>query len=196
MSRSTVKDLTQGSPMKLLLGFSGPLLFGFLFQHLYSFVDTAIVGKYLGSAALAAVGSTGSVNFLILGFCMGLCSGFAIPIAQAFGAKDETELRRFVANSIYLCAALSIVMAVVTSALCPTMLRWMNTPEEILDNAVAYIQLIFMAIPITVLYNMSSGVLRSLGDSKTPVYFLAMASLINIVLDLLFILYLKMVVLG
>lgn len=196
MSRSTVKDLTQGSPMKLLLGFSGPLLFGFLFQQLYSFVDTAIVGKYLGSAALAAVGSTGSVNFLILGFCMGLCSGFAIPIAQAFGAKDETELRRFVANSIYLCAALSIVMAVVTSVLCPTMLRWMNTPEEILDNAVAYIQLIFMAIPITVLYNMSSGVLRSLGDSKTPVYFLAMASLINIVLDLLFILTLHMGVRG
>lgn len=196
MSRSTVKDLTQGSPMKLLLGFSGPLLFGFLFQQLYSFVDTAIVGKYLGSAALAAVGSTGSVNFLILGFCMGLCSGFAIPIAQAFGAKDETELRRFVANSIYLCAALSIVMAVVTSVMCPTMLRWMNTPEEILDNAVAYIQLIFMAIPITVLYNMSSGVLRSLGDSKTPVYFLAMASLINIVLDLLFILTLHMGVRG
>ena len=88
MARSTVKDLTQGSPMKLVLGFSCPLLFGFLFQQLYSFVDTAIVGKYLGSASLAAVGSTGSINFLILGFSMGICSGFSIPIAQAFGAKD------------------------------------------------------------------------------------------------------------
>lgn len=182
--------------MKLVLGFAAPLLFGFLFQQLYSFVDTAIVGKYLGSAALAAVGSTGSINFLILGFCMGMCSGFSIPIAQAFGAKDETELRCYVANASYLCAALSIVMAVATALLCPAMLRLMNTPEEIFADAVSYIQLIFAAIPITVLYNMSSGVLRSLGDSKTPVYFLAMASIINIVLDMVFILYLHLGVRG
>ena len=196
MARSTVKDLTQGSPMKLVLGFSCPLLFGFLFQQLYSFVDTAIVGKYLGSAALAAVGSTGSINFLILGFSMGICSGFSIPIAQAFGAKDETELRRFVANAVYVSGAISVVLGVTTALLCPAMLRAMNTPEDIIDNAIRYIQPIFAAIPVTVLYNMSSGVLRSLGDSKTPVVFLAMASLINIVLDLIFILWLRLGVLG
>ena len=196
MARSMVKDLTQGSPMKLVLGFSCPLLFGFLFQQLYSFVDTAVVGKYLGSAALAAVGSTGSINFLILGFSMGICSGFSIPIAQAFGAKDETELRRFVANAVYVSGAISVVLGVTTALLCPAMLRAMNTPEDIIDNAIRYIQPIFAAIPVTVLYNMSSGVLRSLGDSKTPVVFLAMASLINIALDMVFILWLHMGVLG
>lgn len=196
MARAATKDLTVGSPMKLVIGFALPLLFGFLFQQLYSFVDTAIVGKYLGAAKLAAVGSTGSINFLILGFCMGVCSGFSIPIAQAFGAKDETELRRFVANSAYVGAVLSVLMAVVTALACPTLLRWMDTPEEILEDAVNYIQLIFAAIPITVLYNLSSGILRSLGDSKTPVVFLAIASLVNIVLDLLCILVFGMGVRG
>ncbi len=196
MARAATKDLTVGSPMKLVLGFALPLLFGFLFQQLYSFVDTAIVGKYLGAAKLAAVGSTGSINFLILGFCMGVCSGFSIPIAQAFGAKDETELRRCVANAAYVGAALSVLMAAVTALACPTMLRWMDTPEEILGDAVSYIQLIFAAIPVTVLYNLSSGILRSLGDSKTPVIFLAIASLVNIVLDLICILVLGMGVRG
>lgn len=196
MARSTTRDLTQGSPMKLVISFTLPLLFGFLFQQLYNFVDTAIVGKYLGSEALAAVGSTGSINFLILGFCMGICSGFAIPIAQAFGAKDEEELRRFVANAIYVAGAIGIVIAVVTAVLCPWLLRVMNTPEEIIAGAVSYIQPIFAAIPVTVLYNMSSGILRSLGDSKTPVYFLAMAAILNIVLDIVFILVFGMGVMG
>lgn len=196
MSRSHVKDLTQGSPMRLVLGFTVPLLFGFLFQQLYNFVDTAIVGRFLGSSALAAVGSTGAINFLILGFCMGLCSGFAIPIAQAFGSRDETELRRFVGNAVYVSAVLSVVLAVVTSLLCPWMLRLLNTPEDIIGNAIAYIRPIFMAIPVTVLYNMCSGILRSLGDSKTPVYFIALAALVNIVLDVVLILYGGMGVAG
>lgn len=196
MARTTVKDMTIGSPMKLVLGFALPLLFGFLFQQLYSFVDTAIVGKALGAQMLAAVGCTGSLNFLIIGFCSGLCSGFAIPIAQAFGAKEEEELRRYLAHAIYLCAAVSVVLGVGTSLLCPAMLRLMNTDEAIFDAAVSYIQLIFAAIPVTVLYNMAGGVLRSLGDSKTPVVFLAIASLVNIVLDLLFILVFHMGVRG
>ena len=196
MARSAVKDMTQGSPVRLVLGFAGPLLFGFLFQQLYSFVDTAIVGRYMGAEALAAVGSTGSLNFLILGFCMGVCSGFSIPIAQAFGAKDETELRRYVMHSVYLCAVISILMALATGLLCPTLLRWMDTPEEILSGAVSYIQLIFFAIPVTVTYNMASGVMRSLGDSKTPVMFLMMAALMNIVLDVVFILVFRLGVRG
>jgi len=182
--------------MKLILGFAAPLLFGFLFQQFYSFVDTAIVGKYLGAAKLAAVGSTGSINFLVLGFCQGACAGFAIPIAQAFGARDEDGIRHLVATSTYLSAALSIVMAVVTGVLCPQMLRLMNTPEEIIDDAVGYIRIIFLGIPVTILYNMTSGILRSLGDSKTPVYFLILASLVNVVLDLALILYCNMDVMG
>jgi len=196
MSRSTVKDMTQGSPLKLIIGFAVPLLFGSLFQQLYNIVDTAIVGRYLGSHALAAVGSTGCISFLILGFCMGMCSGFSIPVAQAFGARDEAGLRRYVANIIYVSAGLAVILAVVTSLLCPWMLRLLNTPQDIIADAQRYIQPIFMAIPVTVLYNMASGILRSLGDSKTPVFFVATAALINVVLDIVFILHFNMGVMG
>ena len=196
MAKSTIRDMTVGSPMKLILGFAVPLLFGLAFQQLYSFVDTAIVGKVLGATKLAAVGSTGAVNFLILGLCNGMCSGMSIPIAQDFGAKEETELRRHVANAIYVCAVFSVLVAVITGSLCSAILRLMNTDESILPDAVAYIRIIFFAIPVTVLYNMSSGILRALGDSKTPVMFIALASVINIVLDLLFMLGLGMGVEG
>lgn len=196
MSRSAVKDLTEGSPARLVLGFAAPLLFGFLFQQLYSFVDTAIVGRYLGAQALAAVGSTGSINFLILGFCMGICSGFSIPIAHAFGAHDTGALRRCAAHAVYLCIGISLLMALVTGSLTTAMLRLMNTPEEILSDAVAYIRPIFYAIPVTVAYNMASGVMRSLGDSKTPVIFLALAALLNVALDVLLILVFHMGVRG
>ncbi len=194
--KTRTRDLTVGSPMKLILSFAAPLLFGFLFQQFYSFVDTAIVGKYLGAARLAAVGSTGSLNFLVLGFCQGACSGFAIPIAQAFGAKDGKLVRKNVAGSVYLSAAVSVIMAVVTGLFCPVMLRWMNTPEEIIQDSVRYIRIIFLGIPVTILYNMASGILRSLGDSKTPVYFLVLASLINVALDLALILWAGMDVAG
>ncbi len=195
MARNT-RDLTQGSPMKLLIGFSLPLLGGFLFQQLYSFVDTAIVGRFLGYDALAAVGSTGAINFLINGFCMGICSGFAIPIAQAKGAGNETELRRFIMHSVYLCAAISIAMALITGFGSPLLLKLMNTQPELLGMAVAYIQPVFFAIPATVLYNMAAGIMRSLGDSRTPMLAIVIAALCNIVLDLLFILVFKMGVAG
>ncbi len=196
MARNVNRDLTQGSPMKLLIGFSLPLLGGFLFQQLYSFVDTAIVGRFLGYDALAAVGSTGSLNFLINGFCMGLCSGFAIPIAQAKGANDDTELRRFIMHSVYLCAAFSLAMGLLTGLGSPLLLSLMQTQPELMDMAVAYIQPVFFAIPATVLYNMASGVMRSLGDSRTPMLAIVLAALMNIVLDLLFILVFRMGVAG
>ena len=197
MARKNVtRDLTHGSPMKLVVGFALPLLGGFLFQQLYSFVDTAIVGAYLGFDKLAAVGSTGSLNFLINGFCMGICSGFAIPIAQAFGAKDETELRRFVMHAVYLCAGISVLLAVVTGLLTPQLLDLLNTRPELKDDAVAYIRPIFFAIPSTILYNMSAGVMRSLGDGRTPMIAIVIAALMNIALDLLFILGLDMGVEG
>lgn len=182
--------------MKLLIGFSLPLLGGFLFQQLYSFVDTAIVGRFLGYDALAAVGSTGSLNFLINGFCMGLCSGFSIPIAQAKGARNATELRRFVMHSVYLCALFSAAMSLFTGFGSPLLLRLMNTQDELMDMAVGYIQPVFFAIPATVLYNMSAGVMRSLGNSRTPMLAIVIAALMNIVLDLLFILVFHMGVAG
>ena len=190
------RDLTEGNPMKLVVTFAFPLLFGVLFQQFYSFVDTAIVGRYLGAARLAAVGATGSVNFLVLGMCLGLCSGFAIPIAQAFGAKDEKELRKNVWHAIVMSAAMSVIFAAAATLTCRPLLRLMNTPEEILDASASYIRIIFTAIPCCVLYNMASGILRSLGDSRTPVKFLVMASLINIALDLFLILVCKMDVAG
>lgn len=190
------RDLTSGKPMKLVVSFAAPLLFGVLFQQLYSFVDTAIVGRYLGAAKLAAVGATTSVNFLIIGLCLGFCSGFSIPIAQDFGAKDEQSLRRHVWHAIVLSAAFSMVFGVAATLLCKPLLRLMNTPEEILDASASYIRIIFAAIPCCVLYNMASGILRALGDSKTPVLFLILASLVNIALDLLLMIGFRMDVAG
>ena len=118
MAGKAMKDMTKGSPMKLILGFLVPMLFGLLFQQFYSMMDTIIVGKYLGVQALASVGSTGSINFMIIGFCMGICSGFAIPVAQKFGEKNDTALRRYVANSGYLAAGFSVVMTVTVCLLC------------------------------------------------------------------------------
>ncbi|MCR5566064.1 MAG: MATE family efflux transporter [Clostridiales bacterium] len=190
------RDLTEGKPLKLVLSFAAPLLFGLLFQQFYSFVDTAVVGRYLGAEKLAAVGATGSVNFLVIGLCLGFCSGFAIPIAQAFGAKDEHEVRRSVWHAAVLSAGLSLVFGLAATLLCKPLLRLMNTPEEILDSSAAYIRIIFAAIPCCVLYNMASGILRSLGDSRTPVLFLILASLVNIALDLFLIIACGMDVAG
>ena len=181
------KDMTEGSPFRLILHFAVPLLFGLLFQQFYSVIDTVIVGKFLGSEALAAVGSMGSVNFFVIGFCMGLCNGFAIPVAQQFGAKKYPALRRFVANSAWLCILFSIIITISTMLLCHSILVLMKTPDDIFKDAYSYIFIIFAGIPATFLYNMLAGIIRSLGDSKTPVLFLALSSFINIVLDIVLI---------
>ena len=190
------KDMTKGSPMRLILGFAVPLLFGLLFQQFYSMVDTIIVGHYLGVEALAAVGATGSVNFLIIGFCMGVCNGFALPIAQEFGAGNAPKLRRFVANSVWLSVIFAVVMTVVVSLLCHSILQWMRTPENIIDGAYDYIIVIFIGIPVVFLYNVTAAIIRSLGDSRTPVIFLVMAAVLNIFLDLLLIIVIPMGVAG
>lgn len=196
MAKELTKDMTQGSPMKLITGFSVPLLFGFLFQQFYGVVDTFIVGRFLGVNALAGVGSTGSVNFLIIGFCMGICNGFAIPLAHKFGAKDYSGLRRFVANSMWLSIVFAAVLTLIVSVLCRPMLILMKTPQDIFDYAYIYILIIFLGIPTTFLYNMLSGIIRAMGDSKTPLIFLTISSILNVVLDLLFILVFKMGVAG
>lgn len=191
-----IRDMKQGKPMKLILEFSLPLLFGFLFQQFYSLADTVIVGRILGVQALAAVGATGSVNFLIIGFCMGVCSGFGIPIAQKFGAKDEVGLRRFVANSVYLAIVFAVIMTVIVVAFCRPILELMQTPEDIIDRSYQYIVIIFIGIPVTYLYNLLAAYIRSLGDAKTPVIFLTIASLLNIILDFVCILVFNMGVAG
>lgn len=196
MAKDTTKDMTQGSPMKLILGFSVPLLFGFLFQQFYSVVDTVIVGRFLGVNALAGVGSTGSINFLIIGFCMGVCNGFAIPLAHKFGAKDYSGLRQFMANCVWLSVLFAAVMTLATVLLCRQMLILMKTPGDIFDYAYSYILIIFIGIPGTFLYNMLSGIIRALGDSKTPLVFLTLSSVLNIALDLLCIISFQMGVAG
>ena len=177
------KDLTAGSPMRLIAGFALPTLFGMLFQQFYNLVDTMIVGKLLGAAALGGVGSTGSINFFVIGFCMGVCNGFAIPVAQRMGAGEPSKMRRYVANAAWLSILFAVVLTTATGLLCRQILTVMRTPADIFDHAYAYIFVIFMGIPATFLYNLLAGIIRSLGDSKTPVYFLALSSVLNIVLD-------------
>jgi len=191
MSEHKIKDLTVGNPLKLIIEFSIPIFFGMLFQQFYSVMDTVIVGQTLGVEALAAVGATGSLTFLIIGFCNGIASGFAIPVAQRFGAKDEKGLKLAIANSVYLGIALSVVITMFVTSLCRTILEFLNTPADIMEASHSYLFVIFAGIPVTFFYNLFSGFMRSMGDSKTPVLFLIFASVMNIVLDYVFIVGLK-----
>ena len=178
-------DLTSGKPLKMVLQFTIPVLLGLLLQQVYSVVDTAIVGHALGVMALGGVGATSSVNYLVIGFCTGLCTGMAIPVAQAFGANDVRQLRRYIGNCVWLCVIVSAALLALTLPACRLLLTAMGTPEEEMSYAFDYIFVIFIGIPAIILYNMGACVLRALGDSRSPVWFLAIASLINIVLDLL-----------
>lgn len=187
MASNTTKDMTSGSTMKLILGFAVPLLMGMLFQQVYSLVDTIIVGRFLGVSALAAVGATGSINFLIVGFCQGICNGFALPVAQRFGAKDYNGLRKYVGNSAVLSIIFGGAITLITVIACRPILELMQTPADIIDLSYHYIVVIFAGIPAIMLYNILSAYLRSLGDSITPVIFLVLSAGLNIGLDLLFI---------
>lgn len=180
-------NLTEGSPFKLIIAFCIPMILGNMFQQLYNFVDTMIVGHFLGVEALAGVGATGSINFLIVGFCLGACSGFAIPVAQRYGAKDYVALRKYVANAIYLSVALSIGVTITVSLLCRNILQLMRTPDNVIDYSYTYILTIFIGIPVTFFYNILAGIIRAIGDSKTPLYFLIISTIINVFLDCLFI---------
>ena len=196
MANNTTKDMTSGSTMKLILGFAVPLLMGMLFQQVYSLVDTIIVGRFLGVSALAAVGATGSINFLIVGFCQGICNGFALPVAQRFGAKDYDGLRKYVENSAVLAVLFGGAITLITVIACRPILQLMQTPSDIIDLSYNYIVVIFAGIPAIMLYNILSAYLRSLGDSVTPVIFLVISAGLNIGLDLLFIVTFKWGVFG
>jgi len=196
MSKAKDHDLTVGSPFRLIIAFAIPMILGNLLQQLYNFVDTMIVGHFLGVDALAGVGATGSINFLILGFCMGMCSGFAIPVAQTYGSKDFVTMRKYIANALYLSVGFSILITLIVSLLCRYILVWMRTPDNVIDYSYVYILTIFIGIPVTFLYNILAGVIRAIGDSKTPLIFLIISTIINIILDYLFIAGLHLGVFG
>ena len=170
------KDMTIGNPMKIILLFSIPVLLGNIFQQFYNMVDTIIVGRYLGEDALAAVGSTGCLMFLVLGFANGIAQGFGVMISHAFGAKDFKLLKHNVALSLVLTVIISIVLSVPTVLASRQLLLWLNTPENILSLADSYISVIFAGIICTMAYNVASGILRGIGDSRTPLYFLIFSS--------------------
>lgn len=194
--KSGTTDLTVGKPLFQILRFALPLVLGTLFQQLYSFADTVIVGRCLGTDALGAVGTTYSLNFLILGFVQGACVGFGIPVAETFGAKDQGGLRKYLFNGALLCVVLSVVFTLFTALMAGPLLQLIHTPEELYADAVLYIRIIFLGIPATVLYNYASSVLRAMGDSQHPFYFLLAASVLNIGLDYLLIVSMGMGVDG
>ena len=180
-----VRDMTTGNSAKQILKFSLPLLIGTVFQQFYNMVDSIIVGKFLGTQPFAAVGMTGSITFFVLGLVFGACSGFAIPVAQDFGAHDEAGVRRCVANIIHIGVIFGLVMTLATTLLTRQILVWMDTPEELMQDAYDYLFWIFLGIGSLMLYNLLAGILRSLGDSTTPLIFLILSSLLNIGLDVL-----------
>ena len=182
--------------MKLIFGFWFPVLLGNLFQQVYNLVDSVIVGRFVGVNAFAGVSATGSLNFLIIGFLLGMCSGCAIPVAQSFGEGDPHAMRKYFANAIYLCGGLSVAMSVATVLLTPAILRWTGTPEDIFNEAYHYIVYIFGGMMAIMLYNLSSGVLRAVGNTRTPLYFLLLSCAVNVVLDLLFVVVFRMGVTG
>ncbi|MCR4854266.1 MAG: MATE family efflux transporter [Prevotella sp.] len=191
-----VNDMTVGSPTRGIVRFALPLVCGYILQQMYMVIDAAIVGRFVGVGALAAVGASSSIMFLIMGFASGCCSGFSIPVAQAFGAKDMEDMRRYVAGGIRLSAVIAALMTLITCLLCAPILRMVNTPEAIFADAYTFLFLQFLAIPFTIAYNLLSSFIRALGNSKTPFYFLIFSSVVNILLDFLLIVALGMGVEG
>ena len=189
-------DMTTGNPVKLILLFSIPLLIGNIFQQFYSMVDTIIVGRFVGVEALAAVGTTSSMVFLVNGFVMGLTSGFAVLISQKYGAKDEAGVKKAVASSITLSIIATIIVTFISVISAKPLLALMNTPSNIMKDASTYIIILYAGNVAIIFYNMMAAILRALGDSKTPLYFLIVSSVLNIILDLVLIINFKMGVAG
>ena len=185
-------SMIKGNPLKLMLQFAFPLLLGNLLQQTYNIIDAAIVGQILGAKALASVGASSSIQFLVLGFCMGSCTGFGVPVAKYFGAEKIEKMRDYIFNGAVLCAGIAVILTALCSVLCPQILHILSVPEDIYDNAYSYLLIIFLGIPFTILYNYLSSILRSVGDSRTPFIFLALSAVLNIFLDLFCIVVLKL----
>ena len=181
-------SMTQGNPLKVMLQFAFPLLIGNLLQQTYNIIDAAIVGQSLGAQALASVGASTSVQFLVLGFCMGSCTGFGIPVAKYFGAGDLKHMKNIIFNGAVLTAVIAVIITVLCTLLCPWILQVLSVQSDIYANAYSYLMIIFLGLPFTLLYNYLSSILRAVGDSRTPFLFLAFSAVLNIFLDLFFIL--------
>ncbi|MFI3206375.1 MAG: MATE family efflux transporter [Clostridia bacterium] len=190
------KNLTTGSPIKAIISFGLPILFGNLFQQIYNMTDSAIVGHFVSAEALGGVGATGSINFMVIGMVTGISTGFSINLAQAFGANDHQKVKRCFMNSIFLAIIISVILTFVTLFFIDDILRIMNTPEDIFEYSKTYISTIFAGIAGIFLYNLLSATLRALGDSKTPLMFLIASAILNVSLDLIFILAFNMGVFG
>lgn len=184
-------SMTKGSPLKLMLQFALPLLMGNLLQQTYNIIDAAIVGQILGADALASVGSSSSVQFLVLGFCIGCCAGFGVPVARYFGAGDHRTMQNYIFNGAVLTAIIAVILMIACSLFCGQILHLLSVPDDIFGNAYAYLIVIFIGIPFTLLYNYLSSILRSVGDSRTPFLFLGFSAVLNIFLDLFCIIVLK-----
>lgn len=190
------KDMTKGKPIWLILGFCIPMVFGNILQQFYNLADTAIVGHCLDSNALAAIGLTGAVCFLVIGFAQGLCTGLSIPVAQAYGAGEIKEMRRYMVNAAYIATAVSVVLTVLTLTFCKSLLHLIDTPPELMAASESYLRAIFAGLAATILYNLLAGYCRAMGDSTTPLLFLAVSSVLNIGLDFAMIQFLHLGVMG
>ena len=184
MSKNKTNDMTVGSPVKLIIQFMIPMFLGNVFQQFYNIVDSIVAGQFIGVDALAAIGSTGSLMFFVTGWPNGLSSGFAIIVAQRFGARKYDEMRHYVAMSFYLMAAFALVMTAAFLALNEPILRLMNSPENVMQDVKSYMGIIYAGLIITAAYDILAAVLRALGDSRSPLYFLIISAGINVVLDI------------
>ena len=196
MAKDRTKDLTKGTPWKVIAGFSLPVIGGNLFQLFYTLADSIIVGRTLGADALAAVGATATIVYFVLCFIQGLTGGCGILLGQAFGAGNEKQVRESVSASVWISALFTIVLTVLCCSMVHPILRMLNTPVDIYDRTYTYLFIIFLGNGATVFYNMISNILRALGDSRTPLYFLIFSSLLNVVLDVVFIVPFGMDVAG
>lgn len=196
MENKSVSSMTEGSPVKLILMFTLPMLVGNLFQQFYNMVDSIVVGRFVGANALAAVGATGSINFLFFSMSFGIASGVGVVVSQAFGAGKSDMVERAIINGLYLLAFVSAIVSVLGVVFARPILIMLNTPEVILDDAVIYMQVSCAGILAIAAYNGIAAILRALGDSRTPLYFMFVSCFINIVLDLLFVLQFNWAVFG
>ena len=186
------RDMIIGKPSRIILNFTVPIFIGNVFQQFYSMADTVIVGKFVGNSALAAVGACGTLTCLILGFLIGMTAGFTVVTAQHYGAGNYTAMRRSVASAVILSGIVSVALTAASMILMRDILHWMNTPSDMYGQAYSYIMIICAGIVAQVLYNLLASILRAVGDSKRPLYFLILAALLNIVLDLVFIIVFHM----
>lgn len=185
---ASVSDMTVGSPLRQITKFALPLILGYILQQMYLVIDAAIVGRWIGVEALAAVGASSSIMFLVMGFCNGACAGFAIPVAQSFGAKDYSKMRLYVANAVRISAVMATVVTLLSLMFCRRILQMVNTPADIFHDAYIFLMLQFAAIPLTFGFNLFSGQIRALGNSRQPFYFLITSAVVNVLLDVVLIL--------